>query len=189
MRRQPPLTTHRCESILAPLPEESRKNARRYRMRAYLLLSSLLCCVFVADGQETQPAASAQEHKNAAPSSQEAEESLLIRIGGNVQAAKIIQRVQPVYPPLARQTRTQGTVRLHAIVRKDGTIKKLEVVSGHPLLQQAALDAVKQWRYAPTLLNGKRVEVDTTIDVVFALNENPSPSQSQAPPPPPAKPR
>jgi TonB family protein len=85
-----------------------------------------------------------------------------------VQAARILNRVQPVYPPLARQTRISGTVRLHAIIGKDGTIQSLEVMSGHPLLQQAALDAVRQWRYQPTLLNGEPVDVDTTIDVIFS---------------------
>lgn len=94
-----------------------------------------------------------------------------VRIGGQVQAAKIVNRVQPVYPPLARQTRISGTVRLHAIISKDGSIQQLEVMSGHPLLQQAALDAVRQWRYQPTLLNGEPVEVDTTIDVIFSLNQ------------------
>jgi protein TonB len=94
-----------------------------------------------------------------------------LRVGGNVQAARIINRVQPVYPPLARQTRISGTVRLHAIIGKDGTIQQLEVLNGHPLLQQAALDAVRQWRYQPTLLNGEPVEVDTTIDVIFSLNQ------------------
>jgi len=94
-----------------------------------------------------------------------------VRVGGNVQAARIINRIQPVYPPLARQTRISGTVRLHAIIGKDGTIQQLEVLSGHPLLQQAALDAVRQWRYQPTLLNGDAVEVDTTIDVIFSLNQ------------------
>lgn len=94
-----------------------------------------------------------------------------LRVGGNVQAARIINRVQPSYPPLARQTRISGTVRLHAIIGKEGTIQQLEVMSGHPLLQQAALDAVRQWRYQPTLLNGEPVEVDTTIDVIFSLNQ------------------
>ena len=91
--------------------------------------------------------------------------------GGNVQAAMLINRVTPVYPPLARQTRISGTVRLHALIAKDGTVQQLEVMSGHPLLVQAALDAVKQWRYRPTLLNGEPVEVDTTIDVIFTLNQ------------------
>jgi periplasmic protein TonB len=94
-----------------------------------------------------------------------------LRVGGNVQAARLVNKVTPIYPPLARQTRISGIVRLHAIISKDGAIKELEVVSGHPLLQQAALDAVRQWRYQPTLLNGDPVEVDTTIDVIFSLNQ------------------
>lgn len=94
-----------------------------------------------------------------------------IRQGGNVQAARLINRVQPTYPPLARQARIQGTVRLHAIIAKDGTVQQLEVLSGHPLLVQSALDAVRQWRYQPTLLNGEPVEVDTTVDVIFSLNQ------------------
>jgi protein TonB len=94
-----------------------------------------------------------------------------VRVGGNVQAARLVNKVTPIYPPLARQTRISGTVRLHAIINKDGTIQSLEVVSGHPLLQQAALDAVRQWRYQPTLLNGDPVDVDTTIDVIFSLNQ------------------
>jgi periplasmic protein TonB len=94
-----------------------------------------------------------------------------IRQGGAVTAASLINKVQPAYPPLARQTRISGTVRLHAIISKDGTVQQLEVLSGHPLLVQAALDAVRQWRYRPTTLNGEPVEVDTTIDVIFSLNQ------------------
>jgi TonB family protein len=93
-----------------------------------------------------------------------------LRVGGNLLAARLINRVQPVYPALARQTRIQGVVRLHMILQKDGTVQQLEVLSGHPLLVQAAMDAVRQWRYQPTLLNGEAVEVDTTVDVVFAPN-------------------
>jgi protein TonB len=94
-----------------------------------------------------------------------------IRQGGQVQAAKLMNKVQPMYPPLARQTRISGTVRLHAIIAKNGTVEQLEVISGHPLLVQAALDAVRQWRYQATTLNGEPVEVDTTIDVIFSLNQ------------------
>jgi periplasmic protein TonB len=94
-----------------------------------------------------------------------------LKVGGNVQAARIISKPMPVYPPLARQTRISGTVRLHAIIGKDGRIQSLEVMNGHPLLQQAALDAVRQWRYQPTLLNGEPVDVDTTVDVIFTLNQ------------------
>jgi protein TonB len=92
-----------------------------------------------------------------------------IRVGGQVQAAKISNQVRPVYPQLARQARIQGTVRLEAVISKDGTIEELKLVSGHPLLVQAAMDAVKQWRYQPTMLNGVPVEVITTIDVNFTL--------------------
>jgi periplasmic protein TonB len=94
-----------------------------------------------------------------------------IRQGGQVQAAKLVNKVQPLYPPLARQTRISGTVRLHAIIAKNGTVEQLEVISGHPLLVQAALDAVRQWKYQATTLNGEPVEVDTTIDVIFSLNQ------------------
>jgi len=94
-----------------------------------------------------------------------------IRVGGNVQQAKLIRQPKPVYPPLARQARIQGTVRLTAIISKDGTIQSLQVVSGHPLLVPAALEAVKQWIYQPTLLNGEPVEVITQIDVNFTLSQ------------------
>ena len=92
-----------------------------------------------------------------------------IKQGGNVTAASILSQTRPVYPALARQARIQGSVVLHAIIDKDGKVAQLEVVSGHPLLVQAALDAVKQWRYKPTLLNGDPVEVDTTITVTFTM--------------------
>ena len=92
-----------------------------------------------------------------------------VRVGGNVQPPKLVARVNPAYPPLARQARIQGTVKLEGVISKDGTIEELKVVSGHPLLIQAALDAAKQWKYQPTLLNGVPVEVITTIDVNFTL--------------------
>jgi periplasmic protein TonB len=92
-----------------------------------------------------------------------------IRVGGQVQSARLVNQTRPTYPPLARQARIQGTVRLEAVINKDGAIEELKVVSGHPLLIQSALDAVKQWRYQPTMLNGVAVEVITTIDVNFTL--------------------
>ncbi len=100
-----------------------------------------------------------------------------IRVGGNVQAARIIKKGPPVYPEEARAARISGTVRLHVIIDTDGGIKQMEVVSGHPLLQHAALDAVRQWQYQPTLLNGNPVEVDTTIDIIFTLNNPPAPNR------------
>jgi protein TonB len=94
-----------------------------------------------------------------------------IRVGGNVQAANLIRKVIPVYPPLAKQARIQGTVRFQAIIGKDGTIQNLQLVSGHPLLVANAQQAVSQWVYRPTLLNGEPVEVVTTIDVNFTLSQ------------------
>jgi protein TonB len=92
-----------------------------------------------------------------------------VKQGGNVTAASILNQTRPLYPALARQARIQGNVVLHAIIDKDGKVAQLEVISGHPLLVQSALDAVKQWRYKPTLLNGDPVEVDTTITVTFTM--------------------
>jgi len=95
----------------------------------------------------------------------------LVRVGGNVQAAMAIRAPKPSYPPLAKQARIQGVVRLNAIIGKDGTIQDLKAASGHPLLVPAALEAVKQWLYKPTLLNGEPVEVVTVIDVNFTLSQ------------------
>ena len=89
-----------------------------------------------------------------------------IRVGANVQAANLIHKVDPVYP--APQSGIQGPVRFNAVIARDGTIANLQVVSGLPVLVNAALDAVKQWTYKPTSLNGAPVEVITTIDVNVA---------------------
>ena len=94
-----------------------------------------------------------------------------ITIGGNVQQAKLVRQPKPVYPPLAKQARISGVVHLAAVISKDGTIQDLKVISGHPLLIPAALEAVKQWVYQPTLLNGEPVEVSTQIDVNFTLSQ------------------
>jgi protein TonB len=94
-----------------------------------------------------------------------------IRVGGNVQQANLIRKVTPVYPPLAKQARIQGTVKFTAVISRDGTIQNLQLVSGHPLLVPAAQEAVKQWVYRPTLLNGEPVEVITQIDVNFTLSQ------------------
>jgi protein TonB len=90
-------------------------------------------------------------------------------VGGDVQAAKLIKKVIPAYPALAKQARISGTVRLVGVIARDGTIEQLQVVSGHPLLVGTAVDAVRQWVYRPTLLNGVAVEVIAPIDVIFTL--------------------
>jgi periplasmic protein TonB len=92
-----------------------------------------------------------------------------IRVGGNVQAASLVNKVTPQYPPIAKTAHVSGTVVLHAIIAKDGSIQELQYMSGPPLLMKSAMDAVREWRYKPTMLNGDPVEVDTTISVVFSL--------------------
>jgi TonB family protein len=94
-----------------------------------------------------------------------------IRQGGNVTAASLVKRVQPEYPRIARDERLQGTVRLHAIIGKDGTISRLIVLQGYCSLAKSSMDAVAKWVYSPTLMNGQPVEVDTTIDVIFSLRQ------------------
>lgn len=83
----------------------------------------------------------------------------------------LIHRVEPLYPPLPRQIRREGRVELHAIIATDGSIQSLQVVDGDPLFVQSALDAVRQWRYRPTVLNGQPVEIDTHITVIYTLQQ------------------
>lgn len=92
-----------------------------------------------------------------------------IRVGGQVESGAILNRTQPEYPAIAKVAHISGTVVLHAIIAKDGTIQELEFVSGPPMLVKSAMDAVKQWRYKPYLLNGDPVEVETTINVDFSF--------------------
>ena len=81
----------------------------------------------------------------------------------------LIHRVEPVYPPLARQTHREGQVELRAIIATDGTIQSLQVVTGDALFLRSAGDAVSQWRYRPTVLNGQPVEIETYITVIYTL--------------------
>jgi periplasmic protein TonB len=94
-----------------------------------------------------------------------------VRIGGEVQAPKILEKVPPVYPEKAKAAGIDGTVILHAIISMDGNPLSLRVMNNQidPDLARAAVEAVSKWRYKPTLLNGEPVEVDTTIKVNFTL--------------------
>jgi TonB family protein len=94
-----------------------------------------------------------------------------LKIGGNMQSTKLIRQPRPAYPPEAKAARIQGVVKLSAVIGKDGTVLQLEVISGHPLLVASALEAVRQWVYEPTLLNGNPVEVQTQIDVNYTLSQ------------------
>jgi periplasmic protein TonB len=96
--------------------------------------------------------------------------SATVRRSEGVQAALLINRVEPRYPPLALQVHAEGTVQLHAVIGRDGSMRSLEVISGNPLFIQSALDAVRQWRYRPTLLGGEAVEVETYITINFRLS-------------------
>lgn len=93
-----------------------------------------------------------------------------ITVGGNVQQGRLIHEVMPVYPVLARQARISGEVELLGVIGTDGRIRELRLVSGHPLLAPAALEAVRQWIYRPTYLNGDPVEVEAPIVVNFVMN-------------------
>jgi protein TonB len=93
-----------------------------------------------------------------------------VRVSQGVSQGLLIRKVQPNYPPLARQARIQGNVVLTAEISKDGSIENLRLVSGHPMLAPAAIEAVKQWKYKPYFLNGEPVEVETQVTVIFSLS-------------------
>src|SRR5438270_419512 len=93
-----------------------------------------------------------------------------VRVSQGVSQGLLIKKVQPAYPPLARQARIQGQVLLQAEISKDGSIQNLRLISGHPMLAPSAIEAVKQWRYKPYFLNGEPVEVETQITVIFSLS-------------------
>jgi TonB family protein len=119
--------------------------------------------------------AQAQDAANAPPMGQtpnvgDASEPAVVHVAGTVMAAKIVRQFAPKYPSDAKKNHVQGTVKLHAIITKDGKIRDLTYVSGPPELKDAAMDAVRQWRYQTTLLAGKPVEVDTMISIVFTLS-------------------
>jgi periplasmic protein TonB len=94
-----------------------------------------------------------------------------IRVSSGVQMAKLVKQVIPIYPPFAKATHTSGVVHLVGIIAKDGTIRNLQLIDGHPLLARAAMEAVAQWIYKPTLLSGEPVEVICPIDVNFTLSQ------------------
>jgi protein TonB len=93
-----------------------------------------------------------------------------IRVSSGVSQGLLVRKVQPAYPPLARQARIQGVVILQAQISKEGNIENLQLISGHPMLAPAAIEAVKQWKYRPYLLNGEPVEVETQVQVNFTLS-------------------
>lgn len=96
-----------------------------------------------------------------------------VRVSQGIMQSMIVNKVAPAYPPDAKIARIQGSVVLKATIGKDGTVQNLSMISGHPLLAQAALDAVKQWKYRPYLVNGSPIEVETQVTINFTLSERP----------------
>jgi len=92
-----------------------------------------------------------------------------IKVGGNVMESRLIRKIEPTYPELAKRARVQGRVILVVNVDEEGNVSDIKVSSGHPLLNDAAINAVKQWKYSPTLLNGEPVPVIATVTVIFNL--------------------
>jgi TonB family protein len=101
-----------------------------------------------------------------------------IKVGGNVQESKLIRRVEPVYPELAKTARVQGRVVLVVTVDEEGSVAEIKVTNGHPLLDEAAVTAVRQWKYSPTLLNGEPVPVIATVTVTFSFTASGDPAIS-----------
>jgi protein TonB len=94
-----------------------------------------------------------------------------LKVSSGVQAARLVFGPKPAYPALAKTARVEGSVRLHALIARDGTVENVQLISGPPLLVAAAMEAIRQWRYQPTILNGESVPVETDILVTFTLRQ------------------
>jgi TonB family protein len=125
------------------------------------------------------PASQSSAPEPSSQSSADVETTHSVRVGGNVAQASLMYQVAPVYPPLAKSAHLSGTVLLHCIIGTDGTVQELHYVSGPPLLMKSAMDAVRQWRYKPTVIDGTAVQVDTTVSVVFTLGGSSAPDATQ----------
>jgi protein TonB len=134
---------------------------------SYAILFALLLSFSPAQSSQSQdPEKPAQPAAEAPP----AAKLTRVRMGGNVMSALLTKKTPPKYPREAREKGIAGTVRLHVIISKEGKVQQCEVVSGDEILAKSAVEAVRKWEYHPTLLNGERVEVDSTVDVIFSLN-------------------
>jgi TonB family protein len=137
-----------------------------------VIAAAFIACAMLAP---TLPAQDSQSGANAPPKR--------IRIGGNVEQAQLIHMVPPAYPADAKIAHIAGTVVLHAVIARDGSVQSVIPISGPPMLLQPSIDAVKQWTYKPTKLAGEPVEVDTTISIVFTLGDNRSQDADKEPQP------
>ena len=165
-------------SLLPPIDDDQRQ-APRSPVCKWATIRAMRCKLVCSRILRTSAALSLAVglfpvHLEAAPQRVEVEK--------RVSHGFLLTRVDPVYPPMARQARIQGTVLLRAVINKEGSIEELTLVSGHPLLVQAAIDAVKQWKYKPYLLNSEPVEVGTEIQVNFTLSPSEPPAFANAAP-------
>ena len=152
----------------------------RSLQRSFLFFSLLSVCAIRLQAVQTSEGIPQQE--NAEGGQAQSATPRPIRVPGGEQAAKLISKVEPKYPPLAKMARIQGSVQLEVVISRGGAIKDLKVISGHPLLVKAALDAVQRWRYQPTLVHGEPGEVITDIQVFFLLERSPVSAEPQIDP-------
>ena len=139
-------------------------------MKAKEMLMVLGCCMAVLASTPAAPAAPVQEAEKLVAETQEETAHAgpqRIKIGMNVQAAKLVQKVGPKYPKEAKKKKLEGKVRLRIVVDRDGSVIKTETLSGHHILAKAATEAVRQWRYQTTLLNGQPVQVESEVELHF----------------------
>jgi protein TonB len=129
-----------------------------------------LCLATALYAQEPNTESKPQPEQSQPPTGQRRQLPTRVRVSQGVMATLIIKKVPPEYPNEARQKRVQGTVVLHGLIDKEGDVAEVSVVSGEPVLTQAAIDAVKQWKYKPYLLNGHPVEVETQFQLNFTLS-------------------
>ncbi len=152
----------------------------RNRSALCLFLLAVFCLVATSAARAQDQAGGGDEGRRLAPTR--------VRVGGNIEQASLTYRVVPVYPAAAKEAGISGTVLLHVLIGKDGSVEKVEYVSGPTVLMQSAMDAVKQWRYKPLLLNHQPVEVDTAVEVVYTLNQGSAAPASDTPKQPSANP-
>jgi len=147
---------------------------RGNKILVWYLMMSLGCAALAAQesGPESKSGAAPQQATGPAPQR--------IRVSQGVSQALIVRKVQPAYPPKARESRIQGEVALKVLISREGDVSEVSLISGHPLLAPAAIDAVKLWKYKPYLLNGRPIQVETQVVVNFRLESD---SAGDAPPP------
>jgi TonB family protein len=159
---------------------DSRRQQAGAPLASLFTLAVFLAASPLAQGQEPSPPAASSSASATTSQSSSGAESTPSDPGAVLQVqASLIHQVAPVYPQVAKTAHISGTVRLHCIIGKDGTVQSVKYVSGPPLLMKSAMDAVRQWQYQPTVINGKKVEVQTMVSVAFTL-DGPPPAATSA---------